>query len=744
MIDHDLVSTRAAAGSFVGRERELGELRQFACGPRAVTVCGAAGIGKTRLLMRLLSVVAGHYPDGTFLVGLGDLRQPDLVASRVAAAVGICEEPGVPLPDTLAEALSSRRLVLALDECEHLAGACASLGQRLLASSPGLAVVAASRTPLGLADEAVWAVPPLALPPLGVTDPEQALRSDAVRLFADRAAAAFPGFALGRGNCAAVAGICRALDGLPLAIELAAAWVRVLDPGPIAARLSGRVGPLAGSGRPAGSRPRTLGAAIDWSHELLSSAEQVLLRRLSVFAGWSLEMAERVCADDGLPATQVAGLLAGLAEKALIAAEPDALGQRRYRMPGTIRDYAAARLAEAGETAALLRRLRDYTTHVSEYSMSIGMSRVPAAWAVRRSVFERYDADNVRAALGWCLEQGDVEGGLRICAAIRTCWIAAGALAEGAGWLDALLAADLSPVPASVHGPALVGRAQLALHSGDHQGAEGWAAAGLALCRAAGAGHYAALALSLLAESALRAGRPPEAVRRAEEALDEARRAGDTWNEGYALGVRATALAAAGRLAEAQASAEAGLASMVEINQQVGVAFTRLGLGDLARLRRDPDAAREHYLGALPILQEIATTPELVRCLNGLGRVALDQGDLGGARVHLAQSLTISIATGSRTGAARGLAAFAALAVREGQPDRAVLLAAATTALRATAHLPGRPADRTRYLGAAAGLGETEAARLWTAGLRLTSSAAARVALEPPSGAGAGPHPPQL
>jgi predicted ATPase/DNA-binding CsgD family transcriptional regulator len=757
MIDHGRVGTYEEPDSFVGRGREIDELRRFAGSMRAVTLCGAGGIGKTRLLLRLISVLAGDYPDGTYFVGLGDLRQPDLVAARVAAVIGVAEEPGVPLVDTLSDALRARRLLLALDNCEHLIDACATLVQRLLASSPGLLVVATSREALRVAAEAVWQVPPLALPPAGMADPGRAAGFDAVALFAGRAAAAAPGFALGPGNCASVVGICRALDGLPLAIELAAAWVRVLTVDQIAARLDDRFRLLTSGDRSVPPRHRTLRATIDWSHDLLSEAEQVLMRRLSVFAGWSLEMAERVCSDDGLPAGAILNLLAGLAEKSLVELEPDVLGQSRYRMLDTIRDYAASRLAEAAETGALRRRLRDYALGLCEYFLAIGVARIPASWPARVEVFRRYDADadNVRAVLSWALEQGDIETGLRMCTSVRPCWIVLGAFREGAEWFDAFLASDRPGVPDAVRGPALVGRAQLALGADDQARAQDWAGAGLELCRAARDPHFTATALNVLAETALHARRPADALARATEAVAQARDAGDAWNEGYALGSRAAALAALGQLDEARCSAQDGLALMLAIDQQWGAARTMLGLADLARVLGDLPAAREHYLAALGRLRQVKGDPEIARCLAGLGRVALDSGDLPQARDYLGQGLALSLGTGSRTGISRSLLAFATLSLREGDPGRAVTLAGAVTALSAAAalpaaagaplhrslregtHLPPRIAARIQgFRDAAAGLGEAEADRLWAAGLELTSTAAADLALTPPAGLG--------
>ena len=314
---------------------------------RALTLCGTGGIGKTRLALQILAAVADEFPDGAWLVELGDLQQPDLLVSRVAAAVGVGEEPGRPLLDTLADALRPRRLLLTLDNCEHLIDACARLCQRLLASSPDLRVIATSREPLHVAAETVWQVQPLSVAPGGAaTAPGDAFRDEAIRLFVTRAAASLPGFSLTRANAAAVAAVCRALDGVPLAIELAAARVRTLSVEQIAARLADRFGLLTTGNRTAPPRQRTLRAAMDWSYELLSASEQILLRRLSVFVGWSLEMAEQVCSDDDIPASAVLDLLDSLMDKSLAVREPEVLGQARYRLIDTIREIGRASCRE--------------------------------------------------------------------------------------------------------------------------------------------------------------------------------------------------------------------------------------------------------------------------------------------------------------------------------------------------------------------------------------------------------------
>jgi predicted ATPase/DNA-binding CsgD family transcriptional regulator len=727
--------------SFVGRERELDKLRQLVGVTRALTLCGAGGIGKTRLALQVLAAVADEFPDGVWFVELGDLRQPDLVVSRVAAAVGVGEEPGRPLLETLAEALRPRRLLLALDNCEHLIDACARVCERLLASSPGLRLITTSREPLHVAAETVWQVLPLATAPDGaVAGPEDAARYEATRLFAARAVASLPGFTIGPANAAAVASLCRALDGMPLAIELAAAWVRTLSVEQIAERLADRFALLTTGSRTAPPRHRTLGAAMDWSHDLLTASEQVLLRRLSVFVGWSLEMAEQVCSDDVIPAHRVLDLLASLVDKSLVVLEPEVLGQARYRLLDTIREYAAVRLAGAGESVAFQLRLRDYTVAVAERNLAIGMAQVPAPWSARVDVFRRYDVDagNVLQVLSQCLADGDVGRGLRICTAVRPCWIVRGTFAEGGEWLGSFLAIDAPTTSPAVRGAALVGRAQLALPSAPAM-AESWAEEGLELCRAAGDGFWTAAALNLLGEIALHTGRADEAASCADEALSIAQAGGDGWNEGYALGTRAAIAGLHGKLREAQQLAQSSISVMRRIDQQWGVARVLLGLGDLARLRGDPGGAHSRYLEALAVLREIDAWPDIARCLAGLARVAMDLGSTGQARQHLAESIRLSHSTGSRIGVARGLEAFAALAVGENRPELAVQLAAAASALREAAGFPPLPGARMeRCLAPARRLGEAAIAGLWAQGLAMSSDAAVALALDVPKAAAAG------
>jgi len=724
--------------SFVGRQRELDELRKLVSAARLVTLTGPGGIGKTRLALRLLSVLAPEMADGACYVELADVTNPDLVVTRVANTVGVAEEQGRPLLDTLADALRPRTLVLALDNCEHLLDACARLCQRLLSVAPDVRLITTSREPLRVAGETVWAVPPLPI--------ARGERSagDAVQLFVERAASTAPGFAVTDASADAIADICRALEGIPLAIELAAPRVRALSVEQIRMRVADRFGLLTTGERAAPPRQRTLRAAIDWSHDLLTPREQVLLRRLSVFAGWSLEMAVEVCADELVPAGAMLDTLAALVDKSLVVREQEVLGQARFRMLDTIREYGAEKLAASGEEAVVKHRFRDHVLTVAERNFAVGMALVPAPWQDRVDVFRRYDADapNVWVVLGECLTEGDVATGLRICTAVRPCMLVRGEFALGGEWLDAFLARpEAADVARRIRGQALIGRAQLTL-SVDPAAAEPPARAGLDLCRAAGDAFWTAAGLNLLSEITVHTGRADEAETLAREAMALAESAGDSWNAGWALGIRAATAAVRGQLREAAELARASLDVMRSIDHRWGVARAQLGLGDLARIRSDYTDAQARYADALGYLREIDARPEIARCLSGLGRVALDSGDLPLARDRLTESLRLSRVTGTRIGVARGLESFAELAAREGSPERSVLLAAAAAALRERSGLPSLPGARTdRHLAAARGLGADTVTRLWARGYGMSAEEAIAMALDPtltayPEGAG--------
>ena len=358
--------------SFIGRERELAEVKQLLEHHRLVTFTGAGGTGKSRLSLQVAADLMDAYPDGVWLVELAPLTDPRLVPGAVADVLGLREEAGRPLLGTLADVLRTKALLLILDNCEHLIGACAELAEALLRQSTQLRILASSREALGIAGEQPFRVPSLSLPDprrLSSTTPDLATalsQSEAVRLFIDRVVTIQPHFHVTNRNAPAVAQICHRLDGIPLAIELAAARVKVLPVEQIASRLDDRFRLLTGGSRTALPRQQTLRALIDWSYDLLSETERTLLRRLSVFAGgWTLEAAEAVCAGDGVDEYDVLELLTHLVDKSLALPEEHD-GDVRYRLPETVRQYARDRVLEAGEAAPLAERHLAYCLAFSE------------------------------------------------------------------------------------------------------------------------------------------------------------------------------------------------------------------------------------------------------------------------------------------------------------------------------------------------------------------------------------------
>jgi predicted ATPase/DNA-binding SARP family transcriptional activator len=437
---------RAPITSFVGRGDDLDRIGAAFSGARLVTLTGPGGAGKTRLAAEAAASLLEPMPDGVWMVELGSVVDPVDLPQAVLSLFGARElrllaAPGmtaVPPLERLVEAIGDRRLLLVVDNCEHLVAAAAALVDHLLARCPGLSVLATSREPLGIAGEVLHPVGPLAVPE-GEVSPAEALAYPAVRLLADRGAAARPGFGVDETTLGPVLGICRALDGLPLAIELAAARFHALSPGQVAARLDDRFRLLA-DGRPVVGRHQTLRAVIDWSWELLGRAEQVVLRRLSVFAGGAtLEAIERVCAgpDPGGPAAdEVLYLLAGLVDKSLVvAAEADGVGVR-YGMLETVRAYGAERLAEAGEDETLARAHAGYFLHLAEQAEPELRRPDQLRWLARLAA----ERDNLHAALRWATDRGEAAVALRLAAALGWYWFLTSARAESLDWMVKALA----------------------------------------------------------------------------------------------------------------------------------------------------------------------------------------------------------------------------------------------------------------------------------------------------------------
>jgi predicted ATPase/DNA-binding SARP family transcriptional activator len=444
--------------SFIGRERELDELEGMLTRTRLLTLNGPGGCGKTRLALELARGRVGDFEHGAWLVELAPIGDPALVVQQAATALGLeLRSTRDPL-DVLAEQIGERRLLLVLDNCEHVIGACARLVDALLRACPALEVLATSREALRVEGEVVWRVPSLALPDAGGALSVDALgRYESVRLFCERAAAVAPTFTLDADNAGAVADICLRLDGMPLALELAAARTAMLAPAQIAERLHDSLALLTAGTRGGVTRQQTLRATLQWSHDLLSAPERVLFRRLGAFSGsFAIDAVEGVCAAGELPAADTLELLGWLVEKSLVQVEPMA-GEHRYRLLETMRQYARERLVEAGEHDEAQRRHRAWYLALAKAE-----DPTPTGGGSRPRWLER-DHDNLRAALASGLEH-DPQTALRLAVALWWFWVARGYFAEGSRWTEAALA--VAPEPAELRARALAANAILVVRRG--------------------------------------------------------------------------------------------------------------------------------------------------------------------------------------------------------------------------------------------------------------------------------------
>jgi predicted ATPase/DNA-binding SARP family transcriptional activator len=484
---HNLPAPR---GSFVGREREMVEIKRTLAMTRLLTLTGAGGSGKTRLALEVARSLVGAYPDGVWLVELAPLSEGDLVAQEVAGALEISERPGEPLIDTLVDVIGSKNLLVVLDNCEHLVEAAARLVDTLLDSCPYLRLLATSREPLGVGGEVLWRVPPLSLPdqtdgePDGESALESLVRYEAVRLFVDRARLRLLDFKLTQENAGAVLRVCRKLDGIPLAIELATARMGALAVEQVAQRLDISLDLLKGASRTAAPRQQTLRATLDWSYDLLSEIEQALFLRLSVFAGsWSLEAAEAVCSGGVIEHEDVLDLVGGLVDKSLVvvAGASTTGGAVRYRMLEPIHEYARERLEERDDAEAIKHAHAELFLALTEEAEPMLLGAEDAAWLDRLE----QEHDNMRAALSWTISHEKVELALRLGGALQWFWYMRGYFSEGRAWLEQALAKDVRSSNA-VRIKALEGLSWLANVQGDLDKAEAIAQEGLRLCVEAG------------------------------------------------------------------------------------------------------------------------------------------------------------------------------------------------------------------------------------------------------------------
>jgi predicted ATPase/class 3 adenylate cyclase len=450
--------------SFVGREHEVEEVRRLLKGTRLLTLTGPGGTGKTRLSLRVAEEVRADYPGGTFFVELAPITDPALIASTIAEAMRLREEPNRPVLESLKERLRGARVLLVLDNFEQLVSGAAVIGE-LLRAAPALTVLTSSREALHVRGEQEYAVPPLGLPDLRNLPPATALSHyDAVALFVQRATSVRPEFAVTNANAPAVAAICARLDGLPLAIELAAARVKLFAPEAILARLDKSLSLLTGGARDLPARQQTLRGAINWSYDLLDGPERILFRRLSIFSGgWTFETAQEICdptADMGLDV--IDGLMS-FVDKSLVRRDDSPTGDPRFRMLETIREYARERLAQSDDAAMIARSHGAYFAALARRAEPELLGSDQAAWLDLLEL----ERDNLRAAMHWAAEAGDVQLALAMAGALWRFWHQRAHLAEGHEQLEALLRRPDAAVGTAARAAALTGLGGVAYWQGD-------------------------------------------------------------------------------------------------------------------------------------------------------------------------------------------------------------------------------------------------------------------------------------
>lgn len=717
----------ASLTSFVGREREMAEAEQLLSTSRLVSLTGPGGCGKTRLALEIAAGVTSQYRDGVWLTEFEGLTDPALVPQAVANALGLRMNSRLrprqgsdsdreraaaeAWSDRLVAYLAPKQLLLVLDNCEHLVHAVAELSQALLKLCPDLRILATSREALGLAGEAVLTVPPLATPADdGTPTLDDLANSEAVRLFVDRAQQTQPQFALTDDNAADVAQICRRLDGIPLALELAAARVRLLTPRQIAERLDDRFRLLTGGSRTSVARQQTLRATMDWSFDLLSPPERALLRRLAVFhRGFSLEAAEAVCGDPGPPDDEVQDLsvmdlLGQLLDRSLVSAE--ALSDR-YELLETVREYGLERLVEAGEVRIYRDRHADWCFQMARQAAAEYRGPDQALWLERLNRVHR----DLRAALAWSLDNQDAERAVGTAAHLWWFWYLRGFLAEGRSWLERVLALPADPTALAPRAEALLGAGALAWRQRDYASAGGYLDLALASFESLGAergvartwrylgrlaqfqGDYGAAmeafqgslsrfealgdeagvarTLDAMGLAAWQQGLLDQATQWLERSLDLSRRLGDLHGIADALNILGRVAHDRGRLEEAIALYEDSLEVFRLLGDEVSLAYGYHKLGSLLCLRGDLARARELLELAMDRCRSLGERRGVAYALNGLGDLSRAEGRMAEASELFADSLRLSREIGDQRGIADALRNLGWLAWQAGRRDEA-------------------------------------------------------------------------
>ena len=659
--------------SFVGRRRDVAEVQQLTTESALVTLTGPGGVGKTRLCLQVAAEVLDTFVDGAWLIELETLTDETLVAQQVAVAMGITEVSDAGAEEALLGHLRSREALLIFDNCEHLIDASARLANSLLRTCPGLRILATSREALGVAGERLYPVRSLSLPADTSTMPAAELADyEAVGLFMERARAADPHFELTASNAAAVVEICRRLDGIPLALELAAARVRALSPQQIAGRLDDRFRLLTGGSRTVMPRHQTLRAAIDWSFDLLPESERAVLWRLAAFAGsFSLEAAEKVCAADDVADWEVIDHLTRLVEKSLVNRIQD-----RYRLLETVRGLARERALEAGESQGAYQRHVDwYVSLVREAAPAFFRGPESALWLDRLEI----EHENIRSALSWTLNAaGGAPTAMELGAGMWRFWEIRGYLAEGRQWLDRLLTLapnEISPIRADV----LTGAGILAAGQGDYAAAVRFHEQSLRIHEQIGQRTAIQFALNNLANATIHMGDLPRAKQLYERVVEIADKSDPSI--GFVYVNLGDVTDNVGDYDGARAWYERALELFGGAGDQWSTAYALSSYGQATARRGDSAAARDRFEQALEIYRATGDRRGEARLLTMVADLAAAQGDATQARQLLYQALTLRCALGDPQGICGALERFSAQ-IADDDAARAARILAAAAAMR--------------------------------------------------------------
>jgi predicted ATPase/DNA-binding CsgD family transcriptional regulator len=734
--------------SFVGRRREMAEVRRLLPTTRLLTLTGAGGCGKTRLALRVASHALKEYLDGVWFVDLASLADVSLVPQAVASALGVREQTGRTLMETLTEYLKPKKLLLVLDNCEHLVEACASLVDALLHDCTNLRILATSRQPLSVTAETTWRVPSLSLPdPLHLPALKELGQYDAVRLFARRAQFRRENFEVTPANAAPIVQLCHQLDGIPLAVELAAARMSVLSVEEIASRIDERFRLLTSPYQTAMPRHRTLQATLDWSYNLLFEAEQSLLRSLSVFTGgFTVEAVEAVCGREGeIDEYETLDLLVQLVDKSLVIMEVWD-GKSRYRLLETVRQYSLVRLNLSGEVKRLRDRHLDYYLAVAEEAEPQFQQSNQSAWLERLEM----EHDNLRAALGWsvnndCADGAMAEAGMRLAAALWWFWHLRGYWSEGIRWLTDMLALDTGDVSVATslttaRAKGFNGAGRLALIMSDYASAATLLEEGLALSRRAGYKQGAAASLFGLSMVAFDQGKGEQTKDLAEEALAIGREVDDKLSIANALKMLGYAIWKQGDIADARSKFEEGLLISRALGNEAVIANMLMDLGEIARAQKDYDRAGSLNEEALALHRKLMQKRGIATALMNLGIIACHQRDYQVSENLFTEGILLLSEIGGRNMLGACLMGLAGVWAIQGQAERAATLFGAADAMCKSMGIQYGLVDRSDFDSSLIMIQAQLTAEVfnaaWARGQTMSTDEAVAFALQRPSAVG--------